>query len=46
MERCQAAHIAPQYTSDECVQAMSALKGGDRDWAIGAMGPSSEGKAR
>jgi hypothetical protein len=25
---------------------MSALKGGDREWAIGAMGPSSEGKCQ
>jgi hypothetical protein len=44
MARCQDAHIRPTYTRDECVQVMSSLRGGDRDWALGAMGPSSEGK--
>jgi len=46
IERCEAARIRPQYTKEECVQAMSAQKGPDRDWPIGAMGPSSEGKCQ
>jgi len=44
IERCNAAHIRPRYTKQECMQALSSLQGGDRDWAAGAMGPSSEGK--
>jgi hypothetical protein len=42
--QCAAAHIRPQYSLQQCVQAMSAQKPADRDWAISAMGPSSEGK--
>ena len=44
MARCEEAHVRPTYTKEECVQVLSSLTGGDRDWARGAMGPSSEGK--
>lgn len=46
MQQCRAAGQRVTYTKEECMKAASALTGGDRNWALGAMGPSSEGSCR
>ena len=43
IQECKAAGIRVRYTEEQCVQVMSSLKGGDRKWALEAMGPSAEG---
>lgn len=44
LDRCRAAGARPDYTTEECVLALSSLEGGNLEWAKSAMGPSSEGK--
>jgi hypothetical protein len=46
MQQCRAAGQRVTYTKEECMKAASAMTGGDRNWALGAMGPSSEGSCR
>jgi hypothetical protein len=46
VDECHAKGQRVTYTKEECMKAASALTGGDRSWAIGAMGPSSEGSCR
>lgn len=46
LAECAARRITPRYTKEECMRAMSALAPGERDWALHAMGPSSEGKCQ
>lgn len=46
MAACRTAGVRIDYTREDCMKALSSLKGGDRDWARTAMGPSSEGKCR
>ena len=46
MQQCRAAGHPVTYTKEECMKAASALTGGDRTWALSAMGPSSEGSCR
>jgi hypothetical protein len=46
IQQCKAANRRVKYTVEECVKVMSSLKGGDRDWALSAMGPSSEGSCK
>jgi hypothetical protein len=46
IDQCHAAGQRVMYTKEECMKAASALTGGDRTWAIGAMGPSAEGSCR
>lgn len=46
MAQCRAAGQRVTYTKEECMKAASALTGGDRSWALSAMGPSSEGTCR
>ncbi len=43
MQRCADRGITPRYSQNECVAALSALQKKERDWAAGAMGPTSEG---
>ena len=46
MNECRAARVRVEYTKEQCVKVMSALKDRERSWAIQAMGPSSEGKCK
>jgi hypothetical protein len=46
IDQCHAAGQRVMYTKEECMKAASALTGGDRCWALGAMGPSAEGSCR
>lgn len=46
IDQCKAAGQRVTYTKEECMKAASALTGGDRTWAINAMGPSAEGSCR
>lgn len=46
MDECKAKGQPVTYTKEECMKAASALTGGDRTWAINAMGPSHEGACR
>jgi len=43
LQRCKAANARITYTAEECVLVLSSLKGGEQDWASGAMGPSAAG---
>ncbi len=43
LNNCRAANARITYTAQECVQVLSSLRGGEQDWASGAMGPSAEG---
>jgi hypothetical protein len=46
MDQCKAAGKPITYTKEECMKAASALTGGDRTWALGAMGPTAEGSCK
>lgn len=46
MDECKAKGQPITYTKEECMKAASALTGGDRSWAIDAMGPTHEGACR
>ena len=43
LQRCRDAGARITYTAEECVLVLSSLKGGEQDWASGAMGPTREG---
>jgi hypothetical protein len=43
LQQCKSARVRIGYTLAECVQVMSSLHDRERDWAISAMGPASEG---
>lgn len=43
LAKCRAAGARIRFTKEECVLVASSLKPRDRDWALGAMGPSAEG---
>ena len=43
LSNCRAAQARITYTAEECVQVLSSLRGGEQDWASGAMGPSAAG---
>jgi hypothetical protein len=44
LDACKSARARIDYTLKECVQVMSSLDdAGERDWALSAMGPASEG---
>ncbi|MBK7584836.1 MAG: hypothetical protein IPI67_32185 [Myxococcales bacterium] len=43
LERCKAEGQPPDFGLDECVRVLSALDGGNLEWAKSATGPSGEG---